>query len=444
MVYGPLSRRVSGEAAGPLQGNANLVGLAFKFDGAGACNNADCHGAAMPSDDYVPSADGHPETPGKDKWYTDKRPKCEFSIWKAKDQHAKAYKALKKPDVKKNPKWGEIAKNMGIAKAEDDVKCLNCHALSVPDAKQGKAFDITEGVTCDSCHGPTSKILDPHKAAGFIWDLRAQYKSETPAGHEAMLKAEGSYDTRQPIARAEKCVNCHLAIDADMVKAGHPQPSFELDYYSALENKHWREEDGYFHTKLWVSGQLVCVRDAMQQLAARAAAKAPADAVKDAAEQAMSHYAVFSQILATKALAGDAGLETHAKALKDAVAGGKNDDIVKEATAIANAATGMIATAAGFKPTKEITVALMKGIAGQADSVKELGYHGAEQQFYALYDLYGAYSQAEKVAEAAGKPVNDALTGDASLYSALDMDAHTVKDAAAYSKALDIIKGKLP
>src|SRR6202035_980572 len=116
MVYGPLSRRVIGEAAGPLQGNANLVGLDFKFDGAGACNNADCHGAAMPSDDYVPSAEGHPEAPGYDKWYTDKRPKCEFNVWKSKDQHAKAYKALKKPDVKKNPKFGDIAKNMGIAK----------------------------------------------------------------------------------------------------------------------------------------------------------------------------------------------------------------------------------------------------------------------------------------------------------------------------------------
>jgi len=30
------------------------------------------------------------------------------------------------------------------------------------------------------------------------------------------------------------------------------------------------------------------------------------------------------------------------------------------------------------------------------------------------------------------------------LYSSLDFDGHTVKDAAAFGKALDTIKGKLP
>jgi hypothetical protein len=237
-----------------------------------------------------------------------------------------------------------------------------------------------------------------------------------------------------------------LAIDADMVKAGHPQPSFELDYYSALENKHWREEDGYFHTKLWASGQLVCVRDAMQQLAARAGSNAPAEAVKDAYDQAMSHYQVFTQILAAKALTGDAaGFEAHGKALKDAMAGNKNADIAKEAGAIAAAAQGMIPSAATFKPDKAVTSALMKGIAAQADTLKDYGYHGAEQQFYALYDLYGAYSVAEKVSDADGKPINDALTGDkGSMYSSLNFDTHQVTDAAGFGKALETIKGKLP
>jgi hypothetical protein len=452
VVAGPLAHRVAGDAAsaGPPQGNANLIGLPFKFDGAGSCNNADCHGKAA-ADDYVPSAEGHPDTPGYNAWYTKNRPGSEYTIWKSKDAHKKAYAALKKPDVKKNPAWGNIAKNMGIAKAEEDVKCLNCHALSVPDAKQGQSYDVTEGVTCDSCHGPSEKWREPHAQKhadaepSYVWALRAKYKSETPAGHEAMLKETGVYDTRPPISRAEKCVNCHLAIDADMVKAGHPQPSFEIDYYSALENRHWREEDGYFHTKLWASGQLVCVRDAMQQLAARATAGAPADAVKDAGEQAMSHYAMLSALLATKTVSGDAaGIEAHGKALKDALAGGKNPDIAKEAGALADAATALIATASTLSPGKDATVALLKAIAGQADLVKDLGFHGAEQQFYALYDLYGAYQVAEKVSDAAAKPVSDALAGDTSMYSALDFDAHSVKDAAAFSKSLDAVKSKLP
>src|SRR5439155_25121058 len=119
-----------------------------------------------------------------------------------------------------------------------------------------------------------------------------------------ILKTLGLYDTKPFVARAEKCTSCHLAIDAAMVAAGHPQPQFELAYFSnpqVYEDRHWRQIEGYNDVKIWAAGQLVCVRDAMKQLADRAAGAASDELVKDAYEQAMAHYSMFRAAMADKA-----------------------------------------------------------------------------------------------------------------------------------------------
>ena len=80
----------------------------------------------------------------------------------------------------------------------------------------------------------------------------------------------GFYDTKNVLARADKCTSCHLSIDPQMVEAGHPQPQFELNSYSAnYPSRHWRQEEGFFGVKLWAVGQAVSLRDAMAQLPTR-------------------------------------------------------------------------------------------------------------------------------------------------------------------------------
>jgi len=76
----------------------------------------------------------------------------QFDIW-SKSQHAKAYQTLV------GEKANEIAKGKGIKTAAVEAKeCLECHTLgkTVDAALLDKAFDIKEGVQCETCHGAGS------------------------------------------------------------------------------------------------------------------------------------------------------------------------------------------------------------------------------------------------------------------------------------------------
>ena len=68
----------------------------------------------------------------------------QFSIWE-KSKHAGAYTTLT------TARANEVAKAKGLAKpAAESPECLVCHTIKGgPDAA-----DITQGVQCESCHGP--------------------------------------------------------------------------------------------------------------------------------------------------------------------------------------------------------------------------------------------------------------------------------------------------
>ncbi len=73
----------------------------------------------------------------------------QYKIWK-KTAHAKAYKTLAGDKAKK------YAKERGIADPQKSDKCLKCHvtAYNVDKKYLGKKFKKTDGVSCESCHGP--------------------------------------------------------------------------------------------------------------------------------------------------------------------------------------------------------------------------------------------------------------------------------------------------
>jgi Cytochrome c554 and c-prime len=196
----------------------------------------------------------------------------EYSTWILKDKHARAYQAL----------TGDVGERMARilklgTKAEESPKCLVCHALYTTAEQRGRPFEITEGVSCENCHGPAQAWLGQHT------------QRESPEKHAASLKL-GMAGTRDVIQRTEKCLTCHLGtkekfVDHEMIAAGHPDLFFELDSFSAVMPRHWKQPresapskpapgpDGDTHwTALrdWSAGQAVQLRAAMDRLTWRA------------------------------------------------------------------------------------------------------------------------------------------------------------------------------
>src|SRR5690606_17005199 len=119
-------------------------------------------------------------------------------------------------------------------------ECLSCHAnwQYDPQAKEWAArpIDYKLGVTCESCHGPSSAWDEPHSVAEF--------RKWTPE-----KKAEiGMVEVRNPAARAKQCLACHVGdpsqgkvVTHEMYAAGHPPlPGVELETFAAEMPPHWR------------------------------------------------------------------------------------------------------------------------------------------------------------------------------------------------------------
>ena len=219
---------------------AAAVETSFLYTGTTPCAFSDCHGSVTATD--------NPDSPiDQNEYYT----------WLKRDRHAKAYEVLQKA------RSAHILKNLKIAEnAEAHPRCLACHAVNVPADQRGKYFQIAEGVSCESCHGPAKQWLGPHRRQG--------------QGYEAALEL-GMYDTKNLRKRAEKCLSCHLGdeqrnVDHALIAAGHPDLLFELDTFSALMPPHWREsqKEAWLGARQWAIGQAVALREAAKQLARRA------------------------------------------------------------------------------------------------------------------------------------------------------------------------------
>src|SRR6185503_8483157 len=160
-----------------------------------------------------------------------------------------------------NPVAVRMAKILGIERADTAPKCLACHALTVPEADRARTFDSTDGVSCESCHGPASNWLGPHTTKGWT--------------HERSMAA-GMRDLRDPVRRAENCLTCHLgtaekAVDHEMIAAGHPDLYFELASFTAAMPRHWKDDGkddaALGDVRMLAAGQAVQLREQLQRVA---------------------------------------------------------------------------------------------------------------------------------------------------------------------------------
>jgi len=219
----------------------------MKYIGPGSCAATSCHGSVKP-------------IAGSRILQT------EYSAWILKDKHSRAYQAL----------TGDVGERMARilklgARAEESPKCLVCHALYAKPEQRGRQFEIAEGVSCENCHGPASSWLGPHTTTGWA--------------HEKSVQL-GMADTRNVLHRTEKCLECHLGtkdkfVDHEMIAAGHPDLYFELDSFSAVMPRHWKqplesepgkpmEDSAWVGVRDWSTGQAVQLRVAMERLVWRA------------------------------------------------------------------------------------------------------------------------------------------------------------------------------
>jgi hypothetical protein len=205
--------------------------------GVASCAGNNCHGAVEP-------------------FKTSRVAQDEYLIWSQKDKHRKAFAVLGEEPGRR------IAQNLGLPDAEHAEICLGCHADNVPPARRGPQFRLADGVGCEACHGAASGWLGTHISG---------------VSHAANLAA-GLYPTDQPLARAERCMSCHIGDDKHFVThqimgAGHPPLGFELDTYSATQPAHYQVDADYIERKgrpndiqIWAIGQALDLKKRMDAL----------------------------------------------------------------------------------------------------------------------------------------------------------------------------------
>lgn len=182
----------------------------------------------------------------------------EFHTWNESDPHSRAYTTLLSDRSQK------IAQNLGLASAANAPECLGCHSSNMPTARQGAQFDISAGVDCETCHGAAEHYLSSH--------TRATHKEN---------KAAGLIPLEDPSTRAQLCVSCHIGNSSDrkitheIMGAGHPRLSFELNTFSSIQPAHFEVDADYIQRKgpvnevqLWATGQLVASQQQLQNIQA--------------------------------------------------------------------------------------------------------------------------------------------------------------------------------
>jgi len=136
-----------------------------------------------------------------------KAPKGEqYKKW-LEGPHANAMKTLASEESKK------IATEMGIAEPTTDAACVKCHStLGHIDSKLAAGLKGSEGVSCESCHGPGSA-----------------YK-----GASVMKNREASMKKGLILPTEEVCKTCHneesptykpFNFEEKVAKIAHPDPT---------------------------------------------------------------------------------------------------------------------------------------------------------------------------------------------------------------------------
>ncbi|MBV9883037.1 MAG: hypothetical protein JO276_08520 [Sphingomonadaceae bacterium] len=181
----------------------------------------------------------------------------ELRLWQdpatAAGAHSRAW------DVLRDERAQVIGRRLGIGDPTTAPECLGCHAT--PSGPRGLRFQTSDGVGCESCHGPASNWLHSHYAVG---------------GTHADNVSRGLVPLENPRVRASRCLDCHFGSAGEgqfvthrIMAAGHPRISFELDLFSTLQ-QHYNLDQDYGQrkvrassTQVWAIGQAMALDRAL-------------------------------------------------------------------------------------------------------------------------------------------------------------------------------------
>jgi Cytochrome c554 and c-prime len=373
----------------------------YRYMGASSCSGSDCHGNST----------------ARNKLRIGQN---EFYIWSQKDRHAKAYEVLTNTDAK------IIAKNLKIAKPEDSERCLVCHAVPVSPAHQGTFYDITDSVSCESCHGPAEKWLNPHFRPGFDPQKAASL---------------GMYNTKDLVKRAEKCLECHAGADGkevthELIGAGHPRLTFEIDNYTSVMPPHWRppqerKDREWLSARGWAIGQAVAFRNEIKRLTESrhtgfgrwpdfthfecfACHHAVVDRLRGVTEKEKSEqiwrkrdyegkpgrlvwnnssYAVFRHVVNLAASDEGKHLEQLVSTFQEGLTGKEisHESFNAALSGLFALSDKLVSRVAQFTFTQQSVLSLMKNISGDRRRLTKSEFLAAEQTVLALASLYDGY-----------------------------------------------------
>jgi len=188
-----------------------------RFVGVAGCKSSSCHGGAGEK---------------RDQYFT----------WSKKDFHTRAYAILT------DARSARMAESLRLpAAAQESARCTVCHSpfQSVASARLMPAHP-DEGVSCESCHSAAESWLRGHTRKDWTYAMRV---------------TAGMRDLKSFYVRANTCVACHQNLESDILRAGHPELTFELDGQSVAEPKHWRDDDRQSGLRAWLVGQAVALRE---------------------------------------------------------------------------------------------------------------------------------------------------------------------------------------
>ncbi len=362
-----------------------------KYNGPGGCASSSCHGSIQP------------------KQIT-RVAQNEYSIWTGQDKHARAFQVLS------NDVSVRIGKILNLkSPPNQNEKCLACHALSVAPEMRAQSFDVSDGVSCEHCHGPAAGWLGAHTVKE--WETRS-------SDQKAQL---GMRDLRDVAIRSHTCLRCHVgteerSVDHQMIAAGHPDLTFELNLFSA-----------------------VMLRDSLQRLARRArsstwpeyseldcfACHHSLTAAKDSWRQEVGYagrtpgvpvwnsarFVVFRYAAAETDAAASGKLEAELATLSGLMGqlSGDRQQIAASADRAAELAHSLAGVLNNRSYDQAFTLRVMRKIAGDSNAIAQQGQRAAGQAAMSLDSLFGVYKQNAKDLDDA--QIKNAISG---LFQQLD------------------------
>jgi hypothetical protein len=155
----------------------------------------------------------------------------EIAAWR-KSAHFKTFNELHR-----TPEAAAILQKLGLSKMKGETRCMDCHYLNRPE--EG-ALQSTNGISCESCHGPGRDWVKTHGdyGEGFTKATEsAEHRNRRRA--EAILAGMIAGDNLHALGSA--CYQCHVVTDEKLVNTGgHPPSSegFNLLTWSQGEVRH--------------------------------------------------------------------------------------------------------------------------------------------------------------------------------------------------------------